>query len=529
MRAVKPRKYSPSPAYRADGWFNIMSGLNTSQDRRRYTDFVAKRLTEFEAEDLWRGDDMAAKVVELPPRVSFRNGFTVQIGEGQAAEKPDGPADEKPRGFNAGVPRSDTVDPGDVRKALAKKLASLKVVTHFIGAMEFARAAGGAAVLLNVEEKGRGPNDLAKPLDLRRLIDVKNLVVLRPHECMPCRWHNADPLTENYGHPSHFRVVRDVMGGGGGVSFVCHESRLIRFFGITTSTRQQAMNNSWGDSVLIRALETIADFQTCFQAVPHLLTDFAQAVLKMQGLAELVAAGEDDVVTKRAELIALNRSVARTVLIDTQEEFERQATPVSGMAELIDRMAKRLAAALDMPVTLLMGESPAGLNASGETDVRWWYDEVAQDRELEVLPRLQRLLRLLFLCSEGPTGGVEPDNWKVKWAPMWQPTGKELAEERKLIAETDALYITNQVVTPEEVAVSRYGGDGYDTETTLDTELRERVADAHAAAVDAQEAEGEIPIASANKAQQRQQSEKDADKAAATAADQAAVLAKQKK
>jgi hypothetical protein len=65
--------------------------------------------------------------------------------------------------------------------------------------------------------------------------------------------------------------------------------------------------------------------------------------------------------------------------------------------------------------------------------------------------------------------------------------------------------VTNQVLTPEEVAESRYGGDEWSMDTKLDIDLRQKVAEAHQKFTDAQVAEGKLPTASAAGAVKQQQ------------------------
>lgn len=504
LRRPKPPN---NPAFRADGWFNTLTALNVpGKDKRRAADFFSKRISEFEAEDLWRGDDVMARIIETLPRVMLRHGFDVSVGDPKPAPKPE-PEDVEPTDENTRLDRAG-IDPVDFSKTVAKKLLDLKTASTFIRAMDYARAFGGSAVLLGTDDgpgKFEDTKRYEKPLDPLKLRDVKWITVLRPHECWPVQWYRQ-VLSPHYGTPKMYRVVRDVMGGAAAhAPFLVHESRLIRFYGVTTSVRQMAMNNGWGDSILIRLLEVVADFQMSFQALAYLISDFSQAVQKMKGLAELVAAGDTDQVARRSELIAMSRSVARTVLIDSEEEFERKATPMSGLPDSMDRLCNRVAAAASMPVTLLMGQAPAGLNATGDADIRWFYDSAANDREMSLRPALEHFVRLILLSSEGPTAGVEPSTWKLNFHPLWQPTEKELAETRKLVAETDALYVQNQVLTPEEVADSRFGGPDWSMETSLDDDVRDKMKQAHGAQVDEQHAAGEVPQPSPIKSAAQQQ------------------------
>ena len=81
------------------------------------------------------------------------------------------------------------------------------------------------------------------------------------------------------------------------------------------------------------------------------------------------------------------------------------------------------------------------------------------------------MLRLIFAAKTGPTRGIEPDNWALKFPALWQPTAKEQAETRKIVAETDAINYDMGLVTSEELRNARFGGEEYSAETEIDDTL----------------------------------------------------------
>src|SRR4029077_19739346 len=107
----------------------------------------------------------------------------------------------------------------------------------------------------------------------------------------------------------------------------------------------------------------------------------------------------------------------------------------------------------EMPVTLLYGRSPAGMNATGESDIRGWYDSVSDAQHDTLKPRLTRLITLLFLAKDGPTQGRVPDRWCLEFNPLWQPTDKELADTKKIKADTYVALGGAQIVTESEAAI----------------------------------------------------------------------------
>lgn len=425
---------------RHDGWQSMLTGLGTpGYDKRLHTHFTPHELSWDYAMALWRGDDLAARIVETLPSEMLRQGYEISLDDDEGHERTE---------------------------AVMARLEELGVEQVLWRALCYERAYGGAAIMLGADD---GATDLTQPLQLERVRSLSWLTSLEPRDLSPVAWYD-DPMAPRFGEPSVYQLTMPGTGAKSLASVRVHESRLIVFPGIQVSQRRYtSSNNGWGESALARVVSVLRDFNAAYTAAGILVHDFAQAVFKIKNLAELVAADKADVLSGRMRAVEMSRSVARAILIDAEgEEFERKQTPVSGLPELLDRLNTRLAAAADMPLTLLMGQSPGGLNATGESDVRFFYDRVKATQQRKLGPAIRRIAQLVMLADGG-----EPASWSVKFAPLWQPTEKEQADTRLVQAQVDTAYIQAGVVSPEEIAVSRFGGDGYSTATKIDFAARE--------------------------------------------------------
>lgn len=288
-----------------------------------------------------------------------------------------------------------------------------------------------------------------------------------------------DPLNdENFGEPQTYRVVTR----RGATNVVIHRSRLLVFGGSHTSDEERDRLGGWDHSVITPVYDVLRMFDSVWKSAEHLMSDASQAVFKIQGLMSMLAGGQKDVLQTRMQLVDMSRSVARALLLDAEagEEFTREASSFTDAQNMLEKFMMRLASAVDIPVTILMGRSPAGQNATGDADFRWFYDTIRTAQENELRPQLEKLVRLVMLAADGPTGGKEPEAWGLSFAPLWQNTPSEQAELEKKHAEKDKLYIDAGVVLPEEVALSRYRPEGWSADTTIDRELREEMLEAEA-------------------------------------------------
>jgi phage-related protein (TIGR01555 family) len=420
---------------RADGWFSALSGYGTSTDKRMHVSYSPDMMTDEFASQLWRGDDMSARVIETIPNEAFRQGFEINLGDKKLNEE------------------------------IMAMLEALDALAVYKLVKNYERAYGGGAIWPIIND---GQPNLALPLDEDKISEVSHLMVFEPRELQPSDYY-TDPTKPKFSLPSTFSRG----GTTGTTSMKIHETRLICFHGIRTSRRQISVNG-WGDSVLARTYGVLRDFSIAWAATGVMLHDFAQAEFKIKGLADLMANDRDDVIKTRIKTIAMARSALNMVLMDSEESMERKQTPTSGLAELLDRFATRVAAACDMPVTLLMGQSPAGLNATGESDIRFFYDRVASIQKLGIQPQLERLVYLLTRALKGPAKGKEPEIWQVKFNPLWQPSEKEQAEIRKIVADTDAVNIGMGLYSGDEAALGHYGGDGFMLEMNVDFDARKK-------------------------------------------------------
>lgn len=470
---------------RADAWGNVLTGLATARDKRQASAVLLRRIDEYTAEELYRSGAQAGRVVDIPPVMQLGNGFGVKVqtlapstDQKSVAEVIDAfpVSPKKPKG-QAYVPGADQESPEhEAAEALGAQLDELDATARFIEARCWERTYGGSALLMGCED---GQADLSKPVRTATLKAVRYLVPLKPRECRPVKWEN-NPLKGGYGQPLVYQVQRDSSGGSQSARpFEVHCSRILRFGGVRASRRHLAENHGWGDSIFVRLVDSLRDYETSYDTVPVLLQDFAQAVWKIKGLAGLLAGDEDELILARIKVADEMRSIIKALVTDAEDTFERMQTPVTGLDGMLEAMAKKWAADTGIPPALLFGEAPAGLNATGASNLQFFFKEMISKRKLEVEPRCKQLVRLMFQALEGPTQGKEPGRWCIEFGPIYEPTPAELADLRGKVATADAAYVGAGVLLPEEVAVSRFGGaGGWSIETTLDMDARKIQAEA---------------------------------------------------
>jgi len=429
---------------RMDAWYSELTGTGSTSGRNAYAFRPDARLDDATLEALFHGDPFAAQICSAVPEEGLRKGYAVALGDADA----------------------------DAR--LAARLAALGANALLAEAWTWGRCYGGAMLWVGADD-GQRPE---LPLDAARIKSVPFLTVLSKRELTPERW-GTDPASPYLGLPEVYYIQR--VGGAEVQTARVHASRLIRFDGVLTARHLRAANQGWAYSELQRVLTVLTQFNGAFAAVGTLLQDSSQGVFSLKGLMDLVTADRDDIVRKRMRLMEMTRGPGRPIMIDADtEKFERvEVGALSGVAQIADKFMLLLAGAARIPVTILMGQSPAGLNATGDSDIRWFYDRVASMQKNMLQSRIERLVRLLCLAQDGPTGGRLPPI-SVEFASLYQMTPGEEADLRSKQATTDVAYIDKGVLTAEEVAISRFPAAGWSAKTTIDLDVRRAAQDADA-------------------------------------------------
>lgn len=397
---------------KADDWINALTGFGIQGlDKRKSTSYSrAVFLDEIQLEDMYRGDGFAKRIVELPTREMMREGFEIK---------------------------------GDQDRKIMAMFEQRGILNSVANMIRWSRLFGGSIGVIGIQDGG----NIMMPVNEKA---IKAIEFIHVFDRWRVTWTTADlyndPTQKKFGTPQFYRVS-PVHGAR---PFVVHETRVIRLDGAPVPDRARIENQGWGDSAIQCAYEQIRALGGVTGATEAIMDDFITGVLGMKNLSDHLAAGNKDFLKDRINSMDLSRSVLNTTVIDAEwETFEKKASSVAGIPDILDRFAMFLSAVTGIPQTLLMGRSPAGMNSTGDSDSRNWYDQVAQDQRDLLNPIMERLVHLSFISKE--LGGQEPKDWKIEWNPLWAPSITEEATAEKTEAEEMDIYVQMGAMDPNEV------------------------------------------------------------------------------
>lgn len=428
--AIKPGfVQAVKDSIRLDSWVNVLTGQGTRKDvttAGRVGQVCPLTVPELDA--LYHGEDLPAKIVDRLPDEAFRLGF--KTGDAQ----------------------------------LDTELTYWNAANKLCDADKWGRLYGGGAIFLGLSDR-LGAQD--QPVDLACVGpgDLCFLHVLDRWEMSAGTW-GGDGEIETYAITPYQPGFNAQIPPGTRV----HRSRLILFGGAHTSSRWRSLNGGFDLSVIQRVHDILRDEGQSWRSVMNVLNDLSQAVFAINGLVDMITNGQKNVLLDRMEIVNMARSVNRAVLIDKDgESFNHVgAQNITGVEPLLLALWQRVAGAVDLPMTELFGMSPAGMNATGESDRAMMYARANKHRR-DVTPQVRRLVR----CIARNAGLVPPE--AIEWPSLWEPTPSEQAELENKQATADQIRLASQVVTVEQVKAVRFGGkrweDVYEEEQDEQTQI----------------------------------------------------------
>ena len=111
-------------------------------------------------------------------------------------------------------------------------------------------------------------------------------------------------------------------------------------------------------------------------------------------------------------------------ILGENDSFETHQYTFGGIADTYDRFMMDVAGAAETPVTKLFGRSPAGMNATGESDMQNYYDTIEEKQESILRPIYDKLLPIMAMSALGAV----PDDLDFEFNAVRRPDEDEMSD-----------------------------------------------------------------------------------------------------
>lgn len=386
----------PAPKARAaDGYANAPAFLGERSPLFSAGTFVRSGLTA-DTElltTMYRESWLTMRVIDMPPEDMTRAWITL-TGE---------------------IPEEDLA-------ALRRLEARHSLRQELADAVRWARLYGGSIALMVL----RGEEDrLSDPLDPDCLLPgcFQGLLVLdRAQGIEPSEETEEDLDDPDFGLPKYYTVELEQKG-----NVRIHHSRVLRFTGRDLPRREAIRENLWGASELEHLFEELQKRSAASANIAQLIFQANVTTLKMSDFGDTLALGTEEQKQQIRDIICEEnrfRTSFGLQVLSGGDTLENHPYAFGGLAEIYEQFMLDMAGAAEIPAVKLFGRSPAGLNATGESDLKNYYETIARLQERHLRPALEKLLPVLALSA----WGFLPEDLGFVFNPIAAESPKETAE-----------------------------------------------------------------------------------------------------
>lgn len=397
------------------------NGKANSKDKlTRQVPGVRRKLSHADISALYADNRIVQNIIEIPAEDMTRNWFTLRM------------EDEK------------------LARDIMSKLADLNAKNAFKKMRSYERLRGDGFISLGVTQSDKFTLD--DPLDMNKLYSVDYLHAfssLKVNEFLI----NDDVFDIRYGQLEQLRINRASRNGIQSVESESsvHVSRLLH------DQTRRLEDEDQGQPLIEPLYDILTVFDTALWSVGQILHDFTFKVYSSKDIEDLSPADKQ-------QLSMIMDFMFRTealAMIGEGETLTKETTSVAGIKDLLDFVWDLLAGAARMPKTVIKGQE-SGTITGAQYDVMNYYSRIVADQENEMKPHLEKLIRMLLMSEKELGGRIDPESleWEIKFNPLWNVDSKTDAEIRKIVAETDQIYLVNGIITADELRETRFGQFG---------------------------------------------------------------------
>lgn len=311
------------------------------------------------------------------------------------------------------------------------------VKRKLIEGIKWGRLFGGAAALMLIDGQA---DQLDQPLDYDSLHEgcFKGLLVFD-------RWSGIYPDAElisdindvDFGLPKYYNIFTNVNPSEIGQNrtpelkvgnfFKVHHSRILRFSGRDLPLWEKQYEQYWGESEIEIVLEEIKKRDNTSYNLANLIFLANLRVLKMSELGQVLSVGTIEAQKELYNVVSAQTELMSNLglyIMDKEDDFQVHNYTFSGLDEIYQSFMLDVAGAAEMPVTKLFGREPAGFNSTGESDLKQYYDTIAEKQQNYLLPILNKLFPVICMSAFGSI----PDDFDWEFNPARNISNDELAD-----------------------------------------------------------------------------------------------------
>lgn len=427
--------------YRADGFSDVMR-LYQSQTVQTGEMWIP----DYDLAEKYQYNGLFSKIIDRPAEEALKHGMEYNVSD------------------------------ADLKDFLDDALDRLDWEEKAVTAIRWARLFGGSIIVMLLDDGG----GLEEPVNWQ---DVRSVEELRVYERAIVQ---PDPDTYRTGKAEYF----DVSSTYGG-TFRVHRSRCLVFKNGSLPEYGAAQQYYyWGLPEYIRIHKDLSRALKTHTNAANMIEKSVQPVYKQRGLQSMLAGPNgDEMELKRLQVLDASRGIMNTIAVDMEgEDYDFKTFQMTGAKEILESTCNLLSAVTCIPQTILFGRSPAGENATGESDLENYYNFVEGIQKRMLKKNIRTLIKAIVQAGVYDGSIENPGNIKPTFKPLWSLSETEKAtveltkaQRAQVAAQTAQLYIDMQAIQPDEVRQALSQDGNLNIEDILDNQPEDAQDDGWAA------------------------------------------------
>ena len=262
----------------------------------------------------------------------------------------------------------------------------------------------------------------------------------------PAMYNTSKPLRADFYKPKQWFVMGQIV----------HESRFIDIISRPVPDILKPSYNFGGMSLTQFMMPYVKDWHAMKKNVVAVVKTLRMRVLKTDLDARLQNPGEFD---RRAKLFTKHQDNFGLWVVNTEEELEHHQTSLGELSALLSNYQEQLCIPARTTNLKLLGNPPAGLSASGDSEVETWHETISGLQE-GLRHALENIIKIIQLAEFGEIH----EHLYFEFNPLDEITEEERANINKVKVETVALASDSQLISPEEgrETLSMIDGAGFE-------------------------------------------------------------------
>jgi phage-related protein (TIGR01555 family) len=332
--------------------------------------------------------------------------------------------------------QDDALD-GGLAVALSEAQTDFKLKQVFHEAWFMGYFYGGCLIFIDT---GADSATLELPLNLteksQELKSLRGFQVIDPINCFPGVYNSNNPLRPDYYQPQYWWALGTLV----------HHSRLIYIAPDPAPLLLKPSYNFFGIPKTQLLWDYVMHFNQCRASAQRLLTKFSQLVFKTNMVEKMERGGIAEL-AKRMRLIQKFRDNDSVIALDYEsEDLVFAQTSLAGVFDVVKQSLELIPAVNGTPAVKTLGLSPSGFNATGQSDIRNYYDSVATKQEKDYDG-----IKTALNCVAVNRLGRIPKGLSFLFKPLWEEDKLLRAQIEDLESQTMERRAGMGVISTDEV------------------------------------------------------------------------------